>query len=174
MQHAPSLLDILAHIPLFVWGILAAIVAMGVRMSRPMTMSTKRVVILPLVWLAFGIWGVNSASGLLSVAGLAWAAGIASGVAVIRAIGWPGQVSFDAAADRFQVRGSWVPLGLMLSIFVLKAYAAMTLAMHAGVAHQMGFIAGTSIAFGFLSGCFLGRSINILSARPRGAAAVAV
>ncbi|WP_343628197.1 DUF6622 family protein [Roseateles sp.] len=174
MQHAPSLLDILAHIPLFVWGILAAIVAMGVRMSRPMTMSTKRVVILPLVWLAFGIWGVNSASGLFSVAGLAWAAGIAIGVSLIRVIGWPGQVNFDTATDRFHVRGSWFPLVVMLSIFVLKAYAAMTLAMHPAVAHQMAFVAGTSVAFGLLSGCFLGRSINILSARPRGTGAVAV
>ncbi|WP_067067961.1 DUF6622 family protein [Roseateles chitosanitabidus] len=174
MQHAPSLLDILAHIPLFVWGILAAIVAMGVRMSRPMTMAPKRVVVVPLIWLAFGIWGVNSTSGLFSVAGLAWAVGIATGITVIRGIGWPGQVSFDAATDRFHVGGSWFPLVVMLSIFVMKAYVGITLAVHPDVAHQIGFIVVTSAAFGLLSGCFLGRSINILSARPRGVAAVAV
>ncbi|MDH0866216.1 DUF6622 family protein [Mitsuaria sp. GD03876] len=174
MQHAaPSLLDILNHIPLFVWAILAAILAMGFKLSRATTMATRRVVILPIVWLVIGLMGVRSGAGLFSPAGGAWALGLLAGAGLVRALRWPGQVRYDVAERRFHVPGSWIPMGLMLSIFVLKAYAAMTLAVHPAVAHQLGFAVGTSAAFGFLSGCFLGRSLSILSARPRPAAAVA-
>lgn len=173
MHPTPSLLEILNHVPLFVWGILAALVAMGVRLSRTTAMTPRRVVALPLVWLVIGLWGVKSGAGLFSPAGLAWAGGLLAGATLVRLLRWPGQVRYDATARRFIVPGSWIPLTLMLAIFAVKAYAGMTLAMHPDVAHQVGFAVGTSAVFGFLSGCFLGRSLGILSARPRVDAAVA-
>lgn len=173
MHATPSLLEILGHIPLFVWAILAIILSIGMKLTRTSRVATRRVVLLPLIWLAFGAWGVDSGPGLLSTAGGAWALALLAGASLVRALRWPGQVRFDAATQRFIVPGSWVPLALMLAIFALKFYAGMTQAMHPGVAAQFGFAAGTSAAFGFLSGCFLGRSLGILAARPRADTAIA-
>ncbi|OWQ91366.1 hypothetical protein CDN99_09370 [Roseateles aquatilis] len=172
-MHHPSLLDILGHIPLFVWGILAFILVMGLRQTRTTAMTARRLMILPLAWFCFGAWGVDSAFGLVSAAGLAWVLGLAGGVAAVRALKWPGNARFDDATQRFVVPGSWVPLGLMLGIFTLKFASGMSLALHPEIARHLSFAVGSSAVFGLFSGAFLGRSINILGARPRALAAVA-
>lgn len=166
-MHTPSLLAIAAHIPTYVWVILGVILVLGLKQTRTTAMSAKRLILLPAAWFCFGAWGVDSAFGLLGAAGLAWAAGLAGGVMLVRAIGWPGQVRYDLAAHRFLVPGSWVPLGLMLGIFTLKFLSGMSLALHPEIAHHLGFAIGSSAVFGLFSGSFLGRSLNILAARPR-------
>ena len=130
-------------------------------------------VVLPALWLVFGAWGVEKSFGLDGLPGLAWLAGIVAGVLALRALRWPGHVRYDAATRRFLVPGSWVPMMLMLGIFVLKFASGMSLALHPDYAHNIVYAIAFSAAFGLFSGAFLGRAINILAHRPQASDAVA-
>lgn len=168
-----SPLDILVHVPFFVWAILLLILYFGLKQTADSAMRAKRLVVLPALWLWFGVWGVQRSFGLDGIPGLGWAAGLAVGVIAVRALRWPGNVRFDASSQRFLVPGSWIPLALMLGIFALKFAAGVGLALHPEYARQLAFSVGCSAAFGLFSGAFLGRSLNILAARPRRGEALA-
>lgn len=158
-----TLAIILANIPVWVWAILAFLVAMGLRLSREQRMSRGRLLVVPVIWLCYGAWGVEATFGLAAAPLLAWAAGLLASVALLRWSGWPGQARVEAGV--YVVPGSWVPMGLMLAIFCAKFALGMSLAMNPGLAHQLGAAVGFSALFGLLSGAFLGRSLNILGAR---------
>lgn len=164
---------ILSHIPTFVWAIFAALIVMGVVQSRDQFASAKRLMVLPLVWVAFGIWGIYSAFGLQAAPLLAWGLGLSLSATLVLRSGWPGGARFDAARQLFFVPGSWLPLGLMMAIFVGKFALGMSLAMQPAVAHNIAAAVGFSAAFGLLSGTFLGRSRAILGRGPSAAATAA-
>lgn len=168
----PTPIEILTHIPKYVWIILLVIAITGIKQSRDTAMRARRLVILPALWLVFGAWGVDKAFGLDGLPGLAWLAGTGLGVAALRALRWPGQVRYDPATRHFIVPGSWIPLGLMLGIFSLKFASGLSLALHPDYAAHAEYAIPFSAAFGLFSGAFLGRAINILAARPRGVDAV--
>ncbi len=58
-----TLLVILSHVPCLGLGHSAFLVVMGLMQSRDQLMSRPRLMILPMVWLAFGAWGVKNAFG---------------------------------------------------------------------------------------------------------------
>lgn len=160
---------IVIHVPTWVWGILAFVIVMGLLQSRDQQMARTRVLIVPLVWLGFGAWGVEQSFGLAALPLLAWGLGLAASLQLVRRSGWPGRVAFDAATNRFFVPGSWAPMALMMTIFVAKFALGMSLGMRPALAGSAVFAAGFSALFGALSGVFLGRSRNILAsaAAPR-------
>jgi len=162
------LTQILAHVPTWVWAILAFIVVMGIKQSRDQSMSRGRLLILPIVWLAFGFWGVETTFGLNAAPLLAWVAGLAASLTLIRRSGWPGGAYAEGA--RYFVPGSWLPMALMLTIFCAKFALGMSLAMSPALAQQTAAAIGFSALFGALGGAFLGRSRNILARGVRPAA----
>ncbi|SEK33664.1 hypothetical protein SAMN05216359_101472 [Roseateles sp. YR242] len=168
-MHTPSLLDIvtqiLSHVPLYVWGILAFLLVMGRKQSRTNVMTRKRLLVLPLVWVVFGAWGVQQGfgqTGTANAAMVAWGLGLAASVGVMLVSGWPGRARYQPATGDFLVPGSWLPLAMMLSIFVAKFAVGMTLGIQPALSHSLVFAIGASLSFGLFSGFFLGRSINIL------------
>lgn len=164
-----ALIQIVTHVPVWVWVILAVLIVLGTRQSRPQQVTRKRLLVLPLVWLVFGAWGVQRGFGQASSAGvaiLAWAGGLLASVGALVATGWPGKARFEPADGLYRVPGSWLPLGVMLAIFCARFAVGMALAVQPGLAHSAMFAAAASLSFGLLSGFFVGRSINILRRGP--------
>jgi hypothetical protein len=157
---------ILRHIPGYVWAILAFIIVMGFKQSRDQLMGRARLMILPLVWLLFGAWGVESSFGLNVAPLLAWALGLIASVMLVKRSGWPGSSRHDTDSGTFFVPGSWLPFGLMMAIFCGKFALGMSLAFHPEMARDVAFGSGFSALFGVLGGVFLGRSRNILGRSP--------
>ncbi|WP_077035264.1 DUF6622 family protein [Pelomonas sp. KK5] len=156
-----TLLAIVSHIPTWVWGILAFILVMGMRQSREQQMGRGRLMVLPIVWLAFGVWGVDSAFGIGALP--AWGVGLVLSLTLVLRSGWPGAARYDAESRSYVVAGSWMPLALMLTIFVTKFALGMGLALHPELARETSVATGFSLLFGALGGVFLGRSRNILA-----------
>ena len=74
----PAPIQILSHIPGFVWAILVVILYFGFKQSTATAVRAKRLVVLPALWLVFGAWGVENSFGLDGLPGLAWLAGPAT------------------------------------------------------------------------------------------------
>ncbi|WAC75592.1 hypothetical protein OU995_13200 [Roseateles sp. SL47] len=177
MQH-PSPLDILTqiaiHVPLWVWGVLALLIVIGRQQSRTQVVSRKRVMVLPLIWLVFGAWGVEKGfgqAGSAAAAMAAWALGLVASVGGMLAVGWPGGASYQTDSKHYVVPGSWLPLVVMLLIFVSRFAIGMALGFQPALSHSLPFAVAASLSYGLFSGFFLGRSINILRRGPSDRAA---
>ena len=153
--------QIVSHTPVWIWGLLALLLALGLKQSRRATLSLKRVIILPVVMTGLSILGTISAFGTAPTGLLIWAlAAIATGCVV-----WqrppPAGTRYDAASESFVVPGSWLPLALMMGIFATKYAVGISLAMHLAFVQEAAFVMGTCALYGAFSGVFIGRAARL-------------
>ena len=157
-------LAIASHVPTWVWAILGYIVFMGLKQTREMRLTRLRLIALPTFWLCFGAWGVIGHYGVASLPTALWIAGLALGLSLMLRADWAGRLGarYDAETSSYVVPGSWVPLALMLSIFIAKFAQGVLLALHPEWASMIAVQLGTGLVFGTISGAMLGRSVSIL------------
>ncbi|MCV2367339.1 DUF6622 family protein [Roseateles oligotrophus] len=155
--------EIFSHIPSFVWAILAFIVIMGLLQSGDQWMSKSRLKLVPMIWLAYGVWGVVGSFGYSAGAVVPWVFGLLASQSLVRRSGWPGGCRFDSARGQFFVPGSWLPLTLMMGIFMAKFALGMSSALQPELLDSSAFASSFSALFGAFGGAFLGRSRNILN-----------
>ncbi|MGC4076917.1 MAG: hypothetical protein QM702_07750 [Rubrivivax sp.] len=154
-------LEILLHTPRWVFIVLAVLVVMGVRASRPQRASLRRCVGLPLALAAVSLLGTTSAFGTQPAALLAWALALAAGLtAMQRAIDTSG-VRYAPDTGLFALPGSWLPLALMMAIFAVKFGAGVVLAVQPQAREAAPVVLGVSAAYGLFSGLFLGRAMAL-------------
>ncbi len=163
------LLEIIRRTPPWVFGILALLIVLGVQQSRERRVSRGRVLILPLVMAAFALFGLSQGFGWNPVALACWAAGMVVAVAANEfLLHSPRGVRAEAADGPYLVPGSWVPMILMMVIFVSRYVFAVTLAMHSERREDAAFVAGSAGVFGLLSGIFAARALRIWRTKPAG------
>ena len=158
---------IVQHTPAWVWGLLAALVAIGLRQTRPLEMSLTRATVLPLVLTALSLGGALSAFGHMPVALAAWAAGVATAIGLARKAVTVRGASWAARRGLLQVPGSWLPLGLIVSLFAVKYGAGVSLALAPMLASDTSFAGLCSLAYGSFSGLFLARALSLRSLATR-------
>ena len=159
-------LTTLQHVPVWVFGLLMALIALGVSQSFARSVTLRRVTVLPLMLLGWSLAGVNSSFGVSTWAGLAllaWAAGVAASVFLLRGRVDVSAVEFSPATRRFELPGSWLPLVLVLSLFALKFGAGMSLGVAPELRQSLPFVVTASLAFGAFSGVFLARALALWS-----------
>lgn len=163
--HPPGLAlgPFLAATPVWVWGLLAALLVLGYTQTRRRQASLLRVALMPAAMTAFSLWGLVShfaATRNFELVATAWAV-VATTVLGLVAAGAPtGQ--YDPATRRFSLPGSWVPMALILSVFSLNYAANVALALQPGLVHHVGFGLGLGAASGLFAGVFTGRAARVL------------
>lgn len=167
-----ALMMIVQHTPVWVWGLLAALLALGISQTRTQQLSAARLRLLPLAFLGLSIWGTLSAFGWQLWVALAWKLAFGLAYTQVRRSGWPGQARHDAASQTFVVPGSWLPLALMMAIFLIKYTVGVLLAIQPQLAHTTEFAVTVSAAYGAISAMFLARARNILARAPAYAGAL--
>ena len=163
---------ILRHTPLYVWAILAGLIALGSLQWRTVRLTRVRLLIGPAALGAFALWGVSNAFGARPAVLGAWLLGMALALAVNRILlRWPRDVRIDG--DAYVVAGSPWPLVLMLATFALRYAVAVTLVFHPYWRNDAGFDAAMALLYGALSGLFTARAVRILTSGPRARLAAA-
>lgn len=153
---------ILLRTPAWVWGLLAALIGLGLSQTRQRSAGLARVAILPVAMGALSLSGTLSAFGA-SIAVLAtW-----TGAAAAAALAWlsrptPAAVRYDAATRRFDLPGSWVPMLLILGIFSLRYAVNVSLALDPALAADPLLHLGVPLLYGALTGLFAGRAMALL------------
>ncbi len=164
MNTAPSTLQILAMIlartPVWVWGLLVMLLALGVMYLRERRVSRLRLSLVPVGLAALSLSGVLSGFGLTGVA--AWLLGVALAFALNTQLRWTQGARREGAA--FVLPGSVLPLVLMLTIFVLNYATNVWRAMAAqGAAAPSAAVGmGLSLLFGLLTGLLAARAWGVL------------
>lgn len=162
---------ILAHTPLWVWGLLAGLVVLGLTQVRHRQASAGRVATLPLAMTALSLWSTVSAFGAspqFALLAALWLMAAAAMFGALLSTAPPAGTCYDAATRTFALPGSWTPLVLILSLFVLRYTINVALALQPALAGQAAFTAGTAAAYGAFSGIFGGRAARLwrLARRP--------
>ncbi len=165
-------LAVLSHTPPWVWAILAALVALGLRQSQDHTVTRGRLLIQPLGLGALSLLSTTHAFGLQALPLAGWAVGLALGMALNRPLALPRQVQ-ALSGDRWAIGGSWVPLALLMLIFWLRYLVGASLAVSPGLVHDALFVVAASLLYGAASGLFAARALRVLQQRARPALATA-
>jgi len=167
LQNLITLVQIFRHTPLWVWGLLAALVLLGYLQSKTRSISKQRVVIVPAAMLALSLNGIASTFGLNLLLIGVWTSITLAVVAANLFLRLPEGVAYAAAADRITVPGSWAPLVFMMLIFLTKYTVAVKLALSPELRHLEPFAAGACALYGVCSGFFLARAVEIARASKR-------
>ncbi|MBI1892327.1 MAG: hypothetical protein HYS18_16910 [Burkholderiales bacterium] len=151
--------EIFQHVPRWVWILLAALIAIGISQSFPRRRSIRSATLFPVAMIGLSFYGVVSVFPYQAGALAAWLAGVAAAVMASMAIGVWSDIRWSDADERLLVPGSWVPLMLILGIFIVKFGVGVALAMHAELARDTLFAALISLAYGAFSGVFFARGL---------------
>jgi hypothetical protein len=161
--------QVLKGTPIWVWGILLALLVLGVKQMQPRVVKRYSVLIAPIVFLIIGLM----AAGRGMVAFVVWAVALLSLAAFTFLVWKPmARARYDAAVDRLHLPGSPLPMVIMLAIFVLNYVVNVTMAINPALRSVMAWQVIPAILLGALSGVFLGRAATLFRMN-RGSFAVA-
>jgi len=152
--------EILSHTPIWVWALLAFLIYRGVNAMQPREVAPIRALIIPLVFLVWGLSGLVGAHGLgldlaLFVAGAA--AGYAAGGALAMVTPAPGLTPSGMLA----MPGSPIPLAMILAAFIVKYVGNVTLAVTPDPATQAEIAGALALIGGGFAGLFWGRTLAL-------------
>lgn len=145
-----------ASLPVWPFAILAILVALGYRQSRDRVVRPGTLAGVAAAMMALSLYGVISAFGASLVPVLGWVAGFAAAVRLGGPVFAPRGLA--RAGDAVRVPGSWLPLVLMVGIFVAKFGLGFATGTGAPVMQQTWFIAAMSATLGLFSGAFAARA----------------
>jgi len=148
--------QIISHTPVYVWALLAFLIYRGWLASQDRETSLLKVAVIPLVMLGLAVSSISTAGPLGESVWAIWALGAAASAAMIWTLSTR-DIIVNRAAGTLQQRGSWMPLCLMVAIFVTKYTVAVLSAMHPEMAHSLPFAASITLLYGVFNGLFLGR-----------------
>lgn len=150
------LTQIISHTPVYVWAILAFLIYRGVIATRTREMAFKKMFIIPLVMLVLSLQDISKKFGADGVPLAMWALGAVATAALVWKFG-KARVTAGSTPGTVQVRGSFAPLVLMMSIFATKYITAVAMAVQPRLAHDMLFSVAVCVLFGCFNGYFAGR-----------------
>lgn len=158
------ILTILEHTPLWVWAVFAALILLGWQQTRTRDVSIARATILPVIMILLSLSGVVGAFGRIPsawAACVAWAIGMALSLALAgNAVAVRGAAR-SAQPGYLHVPGSFVPVILILALFVTKYSAGIALAMNPSLALNTGVAISLSLVYGAFSGLFWARARSL-------------
>ena len=164
-QHPEAIPVIQKSTPTWVWGLLTSLLVLGASQVRDRTASLARSGLMPVAMTGFSIWGTASAFAASSGPWEILATWLGAALAVFAAVASFGSgrsaASYDAATRRFHIPGSYLPLLLILGVFLTKYVVGVELGMQPGLAHDSSFALPAAALYGAFSGLFTGRAARL-------------
>jgi hypothetical protein len=156
------ILNILEHTPVWVWAIFCAVIALGMAQTRTRDVSRARAILLPAVMVILSLSGALSSFTQVALALAAWMAGFSLTLSFAgQAIAVRG-ASWFPATRHFQVPGSWLPVTMIVGLFVTKYVAGVCLGMNPSLAANTTLTALLSLTYGTFAGLFWARARSLL------------
>lgn len=165
--------QVVSHTPLWVWPLLLGLIWLGLNQTVTRSVPLRRVSLVALGMALWSLYGTLSAFGSQGWVLPAWLVGAGLLATLVLRTPLPTGTHYDDWTGRFTVPGSWVPLGLILGIFLTKYAVGARLSLQPALATSTAFALGFSALYGAFSGAFLARAIRLLrlatgcSATPR-------
>lgn len=153
--------EIVSYTPIWVWVLLAFIVSRGVAALRPREIAPSRALIVPLVFLLWGLSGLMNSRGLGLQSAL-FVVGLVIGGVGGAALAWLTPTpQLRPTAGRLAMPGSVVPLVLILVTFVARYALAVAIATAGDAPGRAEWASIGAGVGGVFAGLFWGRTLAL-------------
>jgi hypothetical protein len=149
-------LTILQHTPWWVFAVLAVLIVTGVQAMRQRVVPVWRLLIVPAIFIGWGVLSVVQRSAAAPVLALDWIAAAAIGAAIGLASTRLGAFSFAAGGRAVRVPGTPIPLVRSAAIFVTKYGLAVAVAFAATAPERAQLVVWDVAVSGLAAGYFIG------------------
>lgn len=154
--------QIVAHTPSWVWMLLAGLCFIGFQQTKTRQLSLRRLAILPAVMLGLSLLSLQNSFGFqVSVLAL-WLVSMVLASWLMSYFSGSAKEHDEADTGLIRVKGSWIPMMLILAMFVTRYVLNAGLAMKPELAQAAGFSFSIAVAFGLINGVFLGRAFSLV------------
>jgi len=167
------IVQIMQHTPAWVWMLLAALIYFGYLQSRIRAVSRPRLFALPAAMLGLSLYSLFATFGPTRVGFVAWLAGGMLAGLVYRVFKQAAGAGYAPDTRVYTIPGSWLPLALMLAIFVTRYAVAVAIAIDASLRQASTFVVIAGLAYGFLSCTFAARAHAVVRAARQATLSVA-
>lgn len=152
---------LMAHLPLWVWAVLAYGLWMGFQATRERTVSLVMTTVMPLVFWALSLSNLVGVAVEAPAVALVWLLAVACG----GALGWyylTGEpVAIDRPARALTIPGTWVTLGLFVVIFATKVVYGYWVALDPEGAQSAVVLVPVFALAGLSTGVVTGRTARL-------------
>lgn len=155
------LTQILQKTPIWVWALLAGLIALGYSQTRSRSVGLARTIIMPVAMVFLSLFGTVSVFGATPTVLGAWLTSCLLVVSLILTQAAPAGTAYQRSTRQYVMPGSWLPMGVILAIFMTKYAVGVTLAMQPSLAHSDTFPLIISLLYGVFSGFFTGRTLRL-------------
>jgi hypothetical protein len=166
------LVQILTHTPVFVWALLAGLLALGLMQARTRRVGLGRAVTLPVLFLGLGLWSLLPGISALPAVAAVWLVALALGTAAGRRTPQAPGTAWLAEERHFLMPGSWIPMAFIVLIFALRYSSSVALALHPEWRASFSVQAPLALVLGLLTGLSVGRTLELLRLRRRAPATI--
>lgn len=164
------MLQILTHTPPWVFGLLLALIVLGLQQTRNRQVKLWLAYLLPAGMVILSLVGVVSNFGTQVISVSLWL----SGLALMAFVGYQlfaiKDVRYLAESNKFYIPGSWIPLLVILAIFFTKYIVAVLYALNNPITEQVAFMPVLCLLYGLFSGYFVSRALCLVRASRNGVA----
>ena len=160
-MHDNSLFQTLLYTPSWVFALLGGLCVVGLLQARTRPVPLWLALVLPAGMLVLSLSGVVQYVGLWLPALLAWVIGVVASTWLLLRGKGHGTARYEPASGKYIVRGSWVPLLVILGIFSVRYAMGVARAMEIEVVRDHNLQLAVSLLLGALSGFFLSRGLLI-------------
>ena len=165
------LMQILTRTPVFVWAILALLVYRGVVSSRDREVKIGALAVMPALMLCLSVQGLISSFGFQPVVLAAWLLASCAGLWT----GWrltdTSAIQGNPAARTVMVQGSWIPMAMLLTIFIVKYVSIVTMKINPEIQADLTFASVVSALLGASSAVLTGSALNYFASYRKAATA---
>lgn len=158
--------QIIISTPIWVWALLAGLTVLGYSQTKTRVASFKRLIVLPVVMLVLSANSMAQCFGVVSMVSAIWLLMlmvVAKGTSTSSHFAKSSR--YIANQDSFEVRGSWLPMLLILSIFIGKYAVSILTHIEPSLAQNNSFGIACALYFASLNGLFLGRALSYVIQR---------
>lgn len=167
------IVQILQHTPPWVWMLLAALLYLGHLQSRTRVMSKARLFALPAAMVALSLYSLFATLGATRLGFAAWLTGGILAALLYRSFRRPAGTGQVSDTRVYAIPGSWLPMALILAIFITRYAVAVAIAIEAALLEASPFVAIAGVTYGFLSCALFARAHTAVRAAKPGAARAA-
>lgn len=165
MQHPEALPTIISRTPVWVGGLLVGLVLLGLSQVKTRQASLTRLLITPTVMTILALYSMVSAfgangqlTGVLSM----WTVATGATLLLLARLPVPRGTRYDLQRKQFHLAGSWVPLVMILGIFLTKYIVGIETAMDPSLSRDPVFALTVSGLYGAFSGVFIARTLRLV------------
>lgn len=155
--------EIISHTPIWVFVLFFVLIVLGLLQLKDRYISFNRLVILPIIMVCLSFYSTISAFGLDIKSSFCCFIGLVIAVLLNMFFKLPRNSTYNKVEEIFFIKGSIIPFILIMSIFFIKYFVGVVIAMQLVILNDLLFICIISFIYGILSGFFLGRIVFLLN-----------